>query len=541
MSGKNTSEIISLPQGGGAMRGLGEKFAPDLHTGTGNYTVPIALPPGRNNFQPQLNLVYSTGNGNGPFGLGWNLGIPGVTRKTSQGVPRYRDQDSDIRRRDTFILSGAEDLVPLNDSPMSPLRYRPRTEGLFARIERHRGTNDDYWQVSSKEGLVSFYGTPQAGQADPAVVRKPKADARDRDRIFTWRLALTQDPFGNRIEYRYEEQDQITDADRELGRDWGPTYLSQICYGDYEVNNQTQFLVRVKFEYEVRPDSFSDYRAGFEIRTRKRCKAILIETQTDRVRPVRKYQFAYDNDSYNAVSLLRQIEVIGFDDEGNPYDGEDHRGARREHQLPPLEFAYTRLKPTGQTFAPIAGNDLPPRSVGQPDMELVDLHGAGLPDILEMNGTIRYWRNLGRGRFDLPRFMREAPAGVGSLAADGVQLIDADGDGRTDLMVSGASLAGYFPLEFPARWNPKSFQRYRYAPTFSLEDPEVRLIDLDGDGVTDALRSGTRMECFFNDPHTGWNPEKVRWFERQAPEVFPNVNFSDSRVKFADMTGDNLM
>ena len=32
---------ISLPKGGGAVSGLGEKFAPDLFTGTGNFSVPI--------------------------------------------------------------------------------------------------------------------------------------------------------------------------------------------------------------------------------------------------------------------------------------------------------------------------------------------------------------------------------------------------------------------------------------------------------------------------------------------------------------------
>ena len=32
----------------------------------------------------------------------------------------------------------------------------------------------------------------------------------------------------------------------------------------------------------------------------------------------------------------------------------------------------------------------------------------------------------------------------------------------------------------------------------------------------------------------------TRWVERQALDVFPNVNFSDPRVKWADMTGDGL-
>jgi hypothetical protein len=78
--------VINLPKGGGALKGIGETFAPDLHTGTGNFTVPIEIPSGRNGFQPKINLVYSTGNGNGLFGLGWSLGIPGISRRTSKGV-----------------------------------------------------------------------------------------------------------------------------------------------------------------------------------------------------------------------------------------------------------------------------------------------------------------------------------------------------------------------------------------------------------------------------------------------------------------------
>lgn len=39
-----TNQTISLPQGGGALQGIGETFSPDLHTDTGNFTVSIALP-----------------------------------------------------------------------------------------------------------------------------------------------------------------------------------------------------------------------------------------------------------------------------------------------------------------------------------------------------------------------------------------------------------------------------------------------------------------------------------------------------------------
>ena len=110
-SGSN--QFVSTPQSGGAMKGIGEKFAPDLHTGTGNFTIPIALPSGRHGFQPQINLIYSTGSRNGAFGLGWNIAIPNITRKTSNGIPKYKDNSNYVKDWDTFILSGVEDLVPV--------------------------------------------------------------------------------------------------------------------------------------------------------------------------------------------------------------------------------------------------------------------------------------------------------------------------------------------------------------------------------------------------------------------------------------------
>ena len=541
------NQIISLPKGGGAQHGLGEKFSPDLHTGTGNFTVPIAVPPGRNGFQPQLNLVYSTGNGNGLFGLGWSLSIPGVMRKTSKGIPRYQDYDQDLKKRDTFILSGAEDLVPISDPVLDPLnanRYRPRTEGLFAKIIHHHDaqTHTNYWEVCSKDGLISYYGTNPAdqvtyhpdflSQTTPPTISKPKVNAGDPDRVFVWRLTLTKDPFGNRIEYLYQERDRSTEQDERQGHRWDQPLLTQIRYADYEANNGTKFLVTVSFEYEDgRDDPFSDYRAGFEIRTTKRCKSILVETHADQDYKVRRYEFTYSNDALSKVSLPQAINVVGFDD-----------GGTEARELPPLEFSYSEFKPQDQArrdFYPIQGPDLPATSLANTSVELVDLFGNGLPDVLEMNGSVRYWRNRGNGRFDLPRPMNEAPAGL-TLASVGVQLIDANGDGRTDLLVTEGALSGYYPLQFGGRWDRRSFQKYAYAPSFGLKDPEVRLIDLTGDGVTDVIRSGSRLECFFNDPHEGWKPDNTRWVERQALEVFPNVNFSDPRVKFADMTGDGM-
>ncbi len=67
---------ITLPKGGGAIRGTGEKFAANPMTGTGSMSVPIATSPGRSGFGPQLSLAYDSGAGDGQFGFGWSLSLP---------------------------------------------------------------------------------------------------------------------------------------------------------------------------------------------------------------------------------------------------------------------------------------------------------------------------------------------------------------------------------------------------------------------------------------------------------------------------------
>jgi RHS repeat-associated protein len=511
-------QVISHPQGGGAIKGLGESFSPDLHTGTGNLTVPIAVPPGRNKLQPDLSLVYSTGHGNGVFGLGWALSIPGVSRDTRNGVPVYSDE------ADTFLLSGAEQLVPTRPFSDGALIYRPRTEGLFARIKHQLSEHDDYWEVRSRNGLTSLYGHPAARGTDSAVVRNPD-DARQ---VWSWSLTETSDPFGNRIEYLYEGDAAAEDGSHRSDQ----IYLKTIRYADYGPRETPQFLITVDFVYDSRPDPFSNYRVGFEIRTTRRCTRIEIRTHADTTRLTRVYRLIYqdqlqpNNTAANGASLLRRIEVEGID------------GDARE-PLPPLEFGYTAFDPSRRVYQALSaiGNGVPERSLAHPDFELADLFGRGLPDVVQIGDVDRYWRNLGDGRFDVPRAFEGLPAGV-RLGDQGTQLGDFDGDGQIDLLVSEGALNGYFPLTVGGSGQARPFVAFSAAPPFKLNDPELRLVDLNGDGITDALRTGAEFELYFHDRDSGWTHIERR--SRDDFDRFPDVYFSDPRVKLADMTGDGL-
>jgi hypothetical protein len=53
-----SSPLISLPEGGDAMRGIDEKLVTNRVTGTGSMITPITASPGRSAFRPQLTLAY---------------------------------------------------------------------------------------------------------------------------------------------------------------------------------------------------------------------------------------------------------------------------------------------------------------------------------------------------------------------------------------------------------------------------------------------------------------------------------------------------
>lgn len=194
---------ISVPKGGGALRGMGEKFAVAPATGTASMTVPVTTSEGRSGFGPELSLSYDSGSGNGPFGFGWSLGLPSITRKTDKGLPRYHD----AAESDVFILSGGEDLVPVlaeggdrfKDDTTAPgytiHRYRPRVEGLFARVERWTRNGDPanvHWRSLSKENLLTLYGKDTNSRI---------FDPEDPRRIFSWLICETRDDKGNALLY----------------------------------------------------------------------------------------------------------------------------------------------------------------------------------------------------------------------------------------------------------------------------------------------------------------------------------------------------
>ena len=482
-----SSDIISLPSGGGQIAGLGETFQPNLFTGTGNFSIPISCPPGINNLKPDLALGYTTGGGNGPFGMGFRLGVLSISRSTRKGLPNYRiPRNTPVAEQ--FQLAGAQDLVECGDN-----RYRPRFDQTFWLIEQ----KEDHWEIATKDNSMHFLGTTPNSRVSNTDL--PRA------RVFSWLLDRMVDPNGNEIKYSYLE-------------DGSQRYLSSVSYGPFEI----------VIEYiDTRPDPFISRRAGFVIETRLRAQRIRILSHRNGTRELRRYELEYDEPSPRKLSLLKRITMAAG-------------GSTTYLAMPTLTFDYSQLEFEKQpiiTFTSETG--LVPPDLANPNISLLDLTGDGLPDaIISDEFSLSYWRNLGNGLWAEPTPLAELSTEV-QLGDSLLRFADLEGNGTADLLI-GSNIAGYYPNAAGADWETPIL--YESSLPFDLTDPNLRLVDIDGDGRVDAIySSSTSFLIYFNRGREGWEQTATVIPRIYDLSLWPDVSFSDERVRFADMTGDGLM
>ena len=572
---------ISLPNGGGAIGGIGETFTAQSITGTASLAVPIATSPGRAGFGPTLSLNYDSGAGNGPFGLGWSLSLPTITRKTDKGLPRY----ADAAESDVFLLSGVEDLAPVlvedangawirQEVPPRDgyriVRYRPRIETLFSRIERwtRQSDGDTHWRTLSRNNITSFYGL----NAESRI-----ADPDDPGRVFSWLICQSQDDKGNAILYSYVAEDGAN-VDPSLARERNRTapgrrsanrYPSRIRYGNTrsllvqpDVTRQS-WLFEIAFDYgegyldlaapdaqgqvfvlaslaptrpwPVRQDPFSHYRATFEVRLYRLCRRILmVHHFADALGVadclVRSTEFDYQESP--VASLLTGVTQSGYTRQA------DGRFLRKS--LPELDLGYTvaALDDTVRNLSPQSLQNLP-QGVDGDTYRWLDLDSEGLAGVLtEQWDGWYYKRNLGGVLGPVER-VAARPA-FATLRGGQQQFLDLAGSGHLDLVQFDGTMAGFHERDSHGGW--RGFTPFRSRAVIDRRDPNLRFIDVTGDGFPDIVISeDTVLTWYQSRARAGFAPAAHTsngWDEEAGPALV----FSDPThaIFFADMTGDGL-
>ncbi|WP_295720785.1 SpvB/TcaC N-terminal domain-containing protein [Mucilaginibacter sp.] len=572
---------VSLPKGGGAIKGIDEKFSVNAVNGTSSFSLPIPIS-GARGFMPSLTLSYNSGSGNGTFGLGWSLGLSSIRRKTEKGLPQYDDAiDSD-----TFTISEAEDLVaeyqkdikgnwvkngegnfivnefPSPDKNFLIRRYKPRLEGLFSRIERWTEASSGYihWRVISKDNITTIFGyTATCRIANP----------RDDLKIFEWFPEFTYDDKGNCALYEYKKENgtEIPIAPHNYNRlngntAFSNTYLKRLYTGNKTPYNNTdknfpatsQFMFETLFDYgendqnnipfeEIQPskwpfrkDAFSSYRSGFEIRTCRLCHRVLLYHRFDKFKNgsalVKSLDFEYDDNGMDSFTFLKAATLKGYTQQDD--------GTYSLKTFPPFSFDYQEYAWNNQinTISQDALINAPAGIYGN-NYEFTDLYSEGLSGILTEQGTGWFYKkNLGGGNFTPANPVMQKPSFNGLNRQ--LQLTELEADGLKQIVNWQSEPKGFFELNDDNEWEP--FVAFKSIPNIDFGDPNTRQLDLNGDGLADILITEDNVFRWYpSGGKMGYDSSNTitRIYDE---EKGPAIIFADSTesIFLADMSGDGL-
>lgn len=543
--------ISTLPKGGGTLQGMGESFAAQAFSGTASFSLPFEATPCRGH-APSIGVNYSSGQGNGVCGMGTSIDLPSFSRKTNKGTPQYTAQDS-------FVFNGAT-LVRTEDSPRNETigstiywvyRYQPRTVGDYTIIEQWQEQNDEnaFWKTISPGNEVAVYG-----YSTQAIISNPENTAQQ----FEWLIERSWDSKGNYQYFEYKAEDgvgRVAGMYEENRTQFAQRYISKIYYGnqtpcsgiDADVAAQT-WMFEIAFDYGEyqlqtatlpapqtaidqpfsrsgtwigRQDAFSNYNAGFEIRTYRLCRNILMfhhfeaEFGTAEGVLVKAMSLQYD-ETPNLSTLIRAVETgYQYNPTNSTYDTKS---------FAPTDLSYTDFSPFSQEFEPLKRYpDFPMPGLDSGPYQLIDLYREGLPGVLYNDRSAVYYmapllQSNPQGELHVdyaaPTTIADFPNGNASIT--GLQFADVDNDGNWELLANLEGQYGYFEQQGDS-WS--GFMPFQKTP--SIHDlSSVKHVDATGDGLIDLVELGPQGALVYPSLGTaGYEPAILNRSKIHLPTI----------------------
>ncbi|MEO8157223.1 MAG: toxin TcdB middle/N-terminal domain-containing protein [Betaproteobacteria bacterium] len=297
----------------------------------------------------------------------------------------------------------------------------------------------------------------------------------------------------------------------------------------------------------MRQDPFSSYRAGFEVRTYRLCRRVLMFHHFADELGVADYLVRathFTQDQGTIASFITAVTQSGYKFVGGTY---------RKKSLPPVEFEYSRAV-IQEKICEVDAASLEnlPQGLDNSRYQWVDLDGEGLSGILtEQGGAWFYKRNESAlpevdqagNESTVARFAPlERVASIPSFSGlgGGQQFLDLAGNGQLDVVEFDGPAPGFFERTPDEDW--ESHRPFTSLPNVAWRDPNLKFIDLTGDGHADILISEDEAFSWYPSlAEAGFGPgEKVR--QAIDEEQGPRLVFADGTqsIYLADMSGDGL-
>lgn len=267
-------------------------------TGAGLYDIPIVVPPGIADVEPQLSLSYNSQGGNGLLGVGWSLGGLSSISRCGQAIePDGQRTTIAFNQTDRFCLDGQRLMVKGTATYGSVgAEYRTEIES-FQRVVSTGGSlgQPNYFVVTTKSGLKQFYGQSTNGRFTGAGTTS----------TMTWALTRVEDAVGNFMTFEYYNQPD--------NQENGQYYIERIEYTGNGAQEPTRLVL---FEYEAgRPDKMISYVGGKKFSSQVRLshvKTFIFEpTSGSYSQLVRDYVLEYETAPMTQRSRIKTIKECG--------------------------------------------------------------------------------------------------------------------------------------------------------------------------------------------------------------------------------------
>ncbi|AWI08316.1 FG-GAP-like repeat-containing protein [Ereboglobus luteus] len=569
------------------------EFAVDKN-GSATYSIPIAVTPGTAGVQPSISLEYSSANGSGIAGFGWSLaGLSSIVRGGQSELVDGQRRAIDFTYADRYYFDGQRLVAISGQDGQNGTEYRLESDN-FTRVVSYgnAGQGPAWFKAWTKSGLIIELGnTTDSTQK-----------IGNRNEILTWQVNKISDTAGNYMTFEYifdpVSGQQVIDKIKYTGNISGgvtPYASVQFDYGDRPdvssgyirgakvTSNNRLETIKVFYGSEmVRKYELAYVQRDYNNRS---MLASVTESGADGM-AYKPITFEYSNPPYeweempttkrppvmlgDSSQVSQGVTFIDLDG-----DGRVDCVQKTKRKSANLNLSQAWLNKAGSWIEADGANGGPDyrlpnacnlfdETTGLSDTgtRFADFNGDGLIDVISLDGSV--YLNTGSSfvfstRYSLPYSTPYVQST--HLKRRRIEVMDLNGDGKPDIV----SILNYNSSYTSATdtWINKGEgtdnvrgSAWQFTSEFFIpekkyfpasDDPGVRHIDVNGDGLVDVVCHTSRDGII----------EKYAWINTgsrfvSAPDYEPPMplgvgNFfyapepsNSIGAEFVDLNGDGL-